>query len=363
MRHLELFSGIGGFRQAMNLLTLDGVMDFDNCGFSEIDANALRTYRAIYMPGHDEVDMGDIIAFTRDDAGLNERMNHLGNVDLLTGGFPCQSFSMMGNQAGFEDETRGQMFFRILDVIDAKHPQYLLLENVKNLFTHDKKRTYQRIEAELRAREYQVFPRIFNSSDFGLPQTRNRVLIFATRGAVPDGFDDNYTPHSVKELFDANINDISPLRYNSTLDLLDHEVDQKYFLSDRIKPTILADGSSNFKSNSEINLRIARPLTASMHKMHRACQDNYYSQDWIISHGEYNPVLVCTKEELAHHEIRKLTPQEAFMLQGFPRDFATIAQNAGVPDGALYKQAGNAVSVNVIYAILYYLIRNNVIHN
>ena len=100
-----------------------------------------------------------------------------------------------------------------------------------------------------------------------------------------------------------------------------------------------------------------------MHKMHRACQDNYYSQDWIISNGEYNPVLVCTKEELARHEIRKLTPQEAFMLQGFPRGFATIAQNAGVPDGALYKQAGNAVSVNVIYAVLFFLIRNNIIHN
>ena len=93
-----------------------------------------------------------------------------------------------------------------------------------------------------------------------------------------------------------------------------------------------------------------------MHKMHRACQDNYYSQDFIESHGEINHVLDYTKEQLAQLSIRKLTPQEAFMLQGFPAEFATSAQNARVANGALYKQAGNAVSVNVIYAVLYYLI-------
>ena len=139
-------------------------------------------------------------------------------------------------------------------------------------------------------------------------------------------------------------------------------VDAKYYLSDKLKPTILADGSANFKSKSDINQLIARTLTASMHKMHRACQDNYYSQDFIDSHGAINHVLDYTKEQLAKLSIRKLTPQEAFMLQGFPAEFATIAQNARVANGALYKQAGNAVSVNVIYAVLYYLIKNNIIH-
>ena len=99
-----------------------------------------------------------------------------------------------------------------------------------------------------------------------------------------------------------------------------------------------------------------------MHKMHRACQDNYFSQDFIESHGKINHVLDYSKEELAKLAIRKLTPQEAFMLQGFPAEFATNAQNARVPNGSLYKQAGNAVSVNVIYAVLYYLIMNNIIH-
>ena len=117
-----------------------------------------------------------------------------------------------------------------------------------------------------------------------------------------------------------------------------------------------------FRSNSEINQEIARPLTASMHKMHRACQDNYYSQDYILSRGAINPVENMTKEQLAQIPIRKLTPQEAFALQGFPPDFATTASNAGVNDGALYKQAGNAVSVNTIYAVVKYLIDAQVLH-
>ena len=106
---------------------------------------------------------------------------------------------------------------------------------------------------------------------------------------------------------------------------------------------------------------IARTLTASMHKMHRACQDNYYSQDFIESNGAINHVFDYTKEQLAQLQIRKLTPQEAFMLQGFPAEFATKAQSRNVSNGALYKQAGNAVSVNTIYAVLYYLITNHLL--
>ena len=147
-----------------------------------------------------------------------------------------------------------------------------------------------------------------------------------------------------------------------SVDLLDEHVDHKYFLSDRIKPTILSNGTANFRSRSDINQEIARPLTASMHKMHRACQDNYYSQDYIESHGEVNPVEHKTKEQLARIPIRKLTPQEAFALQGFPPEFVMTAHEAGVPDGALYKQAGNAVSVNTIYAVVQYLIDAHIIH-
>ena len=123
----------------------------------------------------------------------------------------------------------------------------------------------------------------------------------------------------------------------------------------------MSNGSAGFVSKSEIDQMVARPLTATMHKMHRACQDNYYSDLFIQSNGADRPSERMTKDQLARIPIRKLTPKEAFMLQGFPDDFAAKATNAKVADGAMYKQAGNAVSVNTIYAVLYYLITNRII--
>jgi DNA (cytosine-5)-methyltransferase 1 len=357
MTHLELFSGIGGFRRALDLLTHDGIMPFECVGYSEIDSKAKQTYQVNYNVDG-EVDMGDIIAFTAN----RDNIVALNDFDLLTGGFPCQTFSVMGQQAGF-NEDRGQMFFRIMDIIQVKRPRYVLLENVKNLYRHDKGNTYARIEQELCAEGYNVFTNIFNTIDYHLPQKRSRVLIFATTDPVPNDLADKFTPDNVKILFDEHYKNLSTLHFDSALDILDLNADKKFFLSERIKPTILADGSASFKSKSDINQLVARPLTASMHKMHRACQDNYYSQDFIETKGMVNHVLDYTKEQLTKLDIRKLTPQEAFMLQGFPAEFATNSQNAGVSNGALYKQAGNAVSVNVIYAVLYYLMTNNIIHD
>ena len=358
MRHLELFAGIGGFRRAMDLLTQDHIMNFHCIGYSEIDAKAVKTYCANFHPEADgEVALGDIVEFTSN----VDNITSLPGFDLLTGGFPCQTFSMMGKQAGF-NEDRGQMFFRILDILRERRPRYVLLENVKNLRNHDKGRTFLRIKAELEALGYSVFTDIFNTAKFHLPQTRNRLLIFATTEPVPENFKEIFTCENVADAFEAVYAGLSTSNYATVNDLLLQEVAPKYFLSERIKPTILADGSANFKSRSDINMSIARPLTATMHKMHRACQDNYYSQDFIESHGAVNPAKTMTKEELAQLPIRKLTPEEAFMLQGFPAVFAQKGRNAGVADGSLYKQAGNAVSVNTIYATLYFLITNNIIY-
>ena len=96
-----------------------------------------------------------------------------------------------------------------------------------------------------------------------------------------------------------------------------------------------------------------------MHKMHRACQDNYYSQIFIETGGKINDAKSLSKDKQAKLPIRRLTPQEAFSLQGFPLDFAANAMKAGVSEGALYKQAGNAVSINTIYAVLYYIFVKN----
>ncbi len=353
MNHVELFAGVGGFRRAMDLITQDLGFLIQTVAYSEIDKTAITTYNANYDTTN-EVAMGNIVEFVRD----VRAMRALPRYELLSGGFPCQTFSMMGSQEGFEEE-RGLMFFRIMDMIHARHPRFVLLENVKNLMRHDGGNTIAVIRRELEQAGYIVRMDVFNSNDFGLPQKRNRAIIFARRRNLGNF---EFSSDLVREAFaQIDRNHCSLNFYDSTLGVLDRQVDKKYYLSDRIKPTILSDGSAGFRLNSEIDQTVARPLTASMHKMHRACQDNYYSDLFILSNGEDRPSERMNKEELARIPIRKLTPKEAFMLQGFPNNFADNAGRAKVANGAMYKQAGNAVSVNTIYAVLNYLIINNII--
>lgn len=348
MKHIELFAGIGGFRKAMENLEKDFSIPFECQAFSEIDSNATKTYKANFCTDN-EIEMGDIVEYNSD-------MSRYDNIqfDLLTGGFPCQAFSMMGKQLGFNDH-RGTMFFQIEKIIERKRPRFVLLENVKNLLTHDKGNTFKEIIARLENLGYNVFFDIFNTMDFRLAQKRSRLIIFATNIKLPKRF--SFSSKVINKIFHANIKSFkSLLIQSSVLDVLSPSVPAKYYLSERIKPTLLADGSKNFISKSEINQIIARPLTATMHKMHRACQDNYYSDNFIQAKDPIAYLAMkFSKEELAGQAIRKLTPQEAFALQGFPPEFVSNAQSQKVCDGALYKQAGNAVSVNVIYAVLYYL--------
>lgn len=354
MNHVELFAGIGGFRRAMDLISKDLGLQIKTVAYSEIEQKAIDSYNANYNT-ENELAMGDIVAFVKDKGA----MRSLPKYDLLSGGFPCQTFSMMGSQEGFEEE-RGQMFFRIMDMINDRHPRFVLLENVKNLMNHDRGNTISVIRNELENAGYIVKMDVFNSNDFGLPQKRNRVIIFARRKHLGK-FD--FSAELVKNTFSKiDRNKCSLNFYGSTVELLDRNVAPKYFLSEKIKPTILSDGSAGFRSKSEIDQNVARPLTATMHKMHRACQDNYYSDLFIQSGGTDRPSERMSKEELANIPIRKLTPKEAFMLQGFPNDFAENARMARVNDGAMYKQAGNAVSVNTIYAILFYLIKNKLLY-
>lgn len=346
IQQLDLFSGIGGFRlateQAANALKIP----FNSVGFSEIDRFATQSYKTFFDTSS-EVEIGDIVSFCED----TKRIEALPNFNLLTGGFPCQPFSMMGAKKGFDD-SRGGMFFEILKIIDIKKPGVVLLENVKNLKTHDSGKTISRICSLLESHGYSTVTHdVFNTSAFGLPQTRNRVYILAVHETLPN-VDIN------KDTILAHYNAIerkSVNTYKTVLDILEQSVSEKYYLSAKIKPTILAHGSGNFVSKSEINQAIARPLTATMVKMHRACQDNYYSDTYIKSNGAKNDSHLPANT-LAKRRIRKITPREAFMLQGFPNNYARIASNDGLSNHQLYKQSGNAVSVNVVYAIIHYIL-------
>lgn len=288
---VSLFSGAGG---------LD--LGFHKAGFDIIWANdfdkyAVQTYKRNFK---NKIILDDI---------NNIDFSIIPSADVVIGGFPCQPFSMMGSELGFED-TRGTVFFTVATIINkmidrGEKPKVVVLENVRRLLTHDGGNTFKVIKHVLEHQlEYKVFYKVLNSSDYGVPQTRNRIFIV--------GFDDK----------GVNFNFPQKLELKQTMqDLLEKNVDEKYFLSDRLLKTILSNGTGNYKAKSEIDLKIARPLCSTMHKMHRACQDNY-----VTDNGK----------------VRRLTPREAARLQGFPDDFVIP-----VSDTQAYRQFGNAVTVNV----------------
>ena len=342
MKYLELFSGIGGFRKASEHLSNDTGLKLECIGYSEIDPYALKTYETNYQI-NGEKKLNDIIAFTSE----NRNIKKLENFDLLLGGFPCQAFSLLGKQLGLEDE-RGKILFSIHEILKLKSPSFIVLENVRNIVRHDKGNTLNEILAFFKRHKYKyVNYVVLDSQNFGLPQRRSRIFFVCSKKPLDIELSESAIMDNFKKIKGKSL-----YTYKSVLDVLRHKVESKYYLTEKIKHTILADGSKTFRSKSQIDLKIARTLTASMSKLHRACQDNYYSDDFIlkgISHQN------TRKEKLYKKPIRKLTPEEALKLQGFGSQFFKAASKAGISDTQLYKQAGNALSVNTGYALLHYL--------
>lgn len=305
MNVISLFAGIGGLDSGF---IQNG---FDVIWANDFDKYAVQTYKANYK---NPIILGD----------LNQiKLESIPNADVIIGGFPCQPFSMMGEMKGFED-TRGTLFFRIVEIIKnqisrGNKPKALVLENVRNLKLHDNGNTFKVIKKTLEDLGYIVYDKILNSADYGIPQTRNRTFIVC--------FSNNKTQFNYpeKKVLDLTLQD-----------LLEHDVADKYYLSDKILPTILSNGTGGYKGKSEIDLKIARPLCATMAKMHRACQDNYVTQNG---------------------KVRRLTPRECARLQGFSDDFVIP-----VSDTQAYKQFGNAVTVNVSNAVAS-MVKNALIKN
>ena len=189
---------------------------------------------------------------------------------------------------------------------------------------HNGGETYARIIEEIDKAGYFLQTLLLNTADYGLPQKRYRVYIFARRKLFGKF---SFSENDIKSHFEGiNNSSCSLAIYKDVLDILSKQVAPKYYLSERVKPTILSDGTGGYKSHSEIDQIIARTLTATMNKMHRACQDNYYSDEFLLSNGKSRPSERMDKEELAKIPIRKLTPEEAFLLQGFPAEFVKNAR-------------------------------------
>lgn len=301
---VSLFSGIGG---------LD--LGFEFAGFKVIWANdfdkyAVETYKKNV---NNNIFLGDI----------RKLKNSIPKHDILIGGFPCQPFSTLGKLQGFNDESRGNLFFDILDVLKNHDTKICVLENVKNLLNHDKGNTFKIIKEELSELGYEVYYKILNSKDFGVPQQRNRIFIVAI----------NSKYFNIKDFVFPN----GYMLDVTTQDLLDDLVDDKYFLTKKIVGTIMGEGTKGYIVKPTIDKPISKTLCATMHKMHRASQDNYVTDN-------VNYERNCNKTKRVN--IRKLTPNECRKLQGFPSDWIQV-----VSDCQAYKQFGNAVTVNVAYEI------------
>ena len=361
-----LFSGIGAVEHALERLNLRTKIVFAG----DIDPHVKKSYFANYniqqSNWHDDVQEFDATG-------------HLGKVDLVVGGSPCQSFSLVGKRAGLED-TRGTLFYHFARIIDECKPKVFIYENVRGLMNHDEGRTWKVVQEVFASLGYSIHHSTLNSRNYGIPQNRERVFVVGFKNpktkfifpepielqlTMKDLLEDTSESHyflkqkGVKFVTSSKNRMKRYTQINGSIALCQKanqqfnwhgdfvyedadsseslgfdefifnvaEVEEKYYLSDKVKKYVLAPGTKSFKTSTTTDLPVARPLLQSMHKMHRAGVDNYVTYP--------------------KGRIRKLTPRECLRLMGF-RDSFKIS----VSDTQMYRQAGNSIVVDVLIALL-----------
>ena len=303
---IDLFAGIGGFRIA-----------FENAGgrcvfSSEWDKHSQVTYKENFG----DYPYGDITKINETD---------IPDHDILVGGFPCQPFSIagvskknsLGRKHGFEDEKQGNLFFDIARILKEKKPKAFVLENVKNLKSHDKKQTYEIIKLTLEDLGYVIFDQIIDAANY-VPQHRERIFIVGFRKDI----------HSGKE-FVFPIKKPNPK--NILKKILEKQCDSKYTLSDHLW-SYLQNYAKKHKANGNgFGFGLVNP---KKDKLTRTLSARYYKDgsEILIKQNKKNP--------------RRLTPRECARLMGFPGSF-----KIPVSDTQAYRQFGNAVAVPVVKAI------------
>ena len=303
-KFIDLFAGIGGFRIAMQ-------NSGGKCVFSsELDENAQKTYSANFG----EVPFGDI---------TKEKIKKYipENFDILCAGFPCQPFSIAGNRKGFSD-TRGTLFFDVEEIIKKHRPKVVFLENVKNLISHDKGRTFKVIIEILESKlGYKVYHKVLNSMTYAnIPQNRERIFIVAFDPKQVKNYADFRFPEKQELTKDIHAilekGDVADYYYYNNhqyFDKLDEEMTSK--------DTIYQWRRVYVRENKS---KVCPTLTANM------------------GTGGHNVPLIRNDKG-----IRKLTPRECFSFQGYPSSYVLPK----IARSKLYQQAGNSVTVPLIELI------------
>lgn len=298
---------------------------------------------------------------------------YAGKIDLFVGGSPCQSFSLVGKQRGLED-TRGTLFYEYARLIKEIKPKIFIYENVKAVLSNDKGRTWSKMQQVFNELGYRFYYKLLNSSDYGIPQNRERIFVVGFRNDItldvpfefpkaiplkkkmkdflinnaPGGYflpkkgvafvtkDKNISKKYTQIDGDIQLCQKKNQQFNwhgdfvfqSENDAEAQHIDdlEKYYLSEKVQKYVLASGTKGFYSKPATDLEVARPLLTTMHKMHRAGIDNYVTTDG---------------------RLRKLTPRECLRLMGFSDNFKIV-----VSDTAMYQQAGNSIVVDVLIHLL-----------
>jgi DNA (cytosine-5)-methyltransferase 1 len=305
-KFVDLFAGIGGFHLALSSYGA-------KCVFaSEWDKEAANTYKINF--GIEP--KGDITIIDEKDIPPH---------DIICGGFPCQAFSISGKQKGFND-TRGTLFFDIARIVNHHKPKILFLENVKNITKHNDGDTMKVILTTLDELGYNVFHKVLNSSNYGLPQNRERVFFIGFRKDI--GVNEFKFPEPVNEIV-------------SVKDILEEDPKEVKVIN---RPDI-----NIYKSFSNLfNHKPNRPLQIG--KVNKGGQGEriYDINGHCITLSAYGGGPGAkTGLYLINNEIRKLTPRECARAQGFPDSFILNEKTT-----QSYKQFGNSVSVNVLQHIL-----------
>ncbi len=344
IRFADMFAGIGGFRLGIERAAQKTGVPVECVFSSEIEPNA----RGIYEQQFGDVPAGDITQISTDD---------IPGMDLLCGGFPCPSFSCAGNRKGLDD-PRGKLFFELCRILRDKQPQYYLFENVRNILTHDKGQTFQKIVTILWELGYSVEWQVLNTRDFGIPQNRERTFlaghlrgkpgpeIFPIRSSERVYFTSDWGGKEEQEWFwGANYTSTLTRNYSKGV----HAGGETYILMNNV---LLPEDYDVFYYDSETyEIYKGEPRNDDDERivMCPYCGCEFASD-------ECDCLGVSSPFELGDHEdvqLRRFTPLEAERLQGFPDGWSK-----SVSDTARYAALGNAVTVNVIEAIAEKILTN-----
>lgn len=321
IRFADLFAGIGGFHQALHNQNAQCVFA------SEWDTKCRETYQRNFSENSPELFKNNLYAGDITQVNPHNIPEH----EILCAGFPCQPFSISGKQKGFND-ARGTLFFNVLQIVKAKQPQVVFLENVKHLVHHDRGNTLKVIIGQLEQLGYKTTWKVLNAKDFGLAQNRERIIIVASKQAYFDFSKIQPVKNiTIKDILDkGNFDYLDPDEY--TL------LDESLWMVQKSGLIFCGYRNKNIRSNG------VRPNTEHLSRAHKQPNRIYHINGT-------HPTLPSqeTSGRFFIYDgigVRKLTIDECYKLQGFPKEFTKNSQLS-----ACYTQIGNSVAVPMIESV------------